>query len=90
VLKLFEWLINKILNVAAFIFPYDKTLNNNNLYNFHKIHTEISYKLDHVLYDKVDQIVAFLKTKFAISFSKINKKKIALFRNDPFYQKVVS
>ena len=72
-------------------FTYDRRLRvNNNLYNFHKIHTEISYKLDHVLYDKVDQIVAVSKTKFAKPFSKINKNKIALFRNDPFYHKVVS
>jgi len=35
----------------------------------------------------VDQNVAVSKTKFAISFSKI---KIALFRNDPSYHKVVS
>jgi len=87
VLELFKWLINNFFfsNVAAFIFPYVKTFN-----NFHKIHTEISYKLDHVLYDKVDQNVAVSKTKFAISFTKIKKNKIALFRNDPSYHKVVS
>jgi len=72
VLELFEWLINKILNVAAFIFPYDKTLNN---YNFYTIKFILKYHInsDHVLYDKVDQIVAVSKTKFAKPFSKINK-----------------